>query len=110
MYYIKKRIIVSAAHKLRLNYESKCQELHDHYWIVTVYCKSKALNAHGMVVDFGDIKKEVMKLDHCVINEKVDFNPTTENLAKYICGRILGCYRVEVEESPDNTSIYEREV
>lgn len=109
MYYIKKKIVISAAHKLDLNYISKCKFLHGHNWTITVYCKSKALDAFGMVVDFGNIKKEVMRLDHCTINEKVDFNPTAENLAKYICDSIPGCYKVEVEESPDNIAIYESE-
>ena len=36
MYYVTKRIEISAAHKLSLDYESKCTSLHGHNWIVTV--------------------------------------------------------------------------
>ena len=52
MYRISKRFEISGAHRLQLSYESKCQELHGHNWIITVFCQSKTLNAEGMVVDF----------------------------------------------------------
>lgn len=106
MYYIKKKIVISAAHKLRLNYESKCQELHGHNWIVTAHCKRDKLDVNGMVIDFGEIKKRVIDLDHCVINEKVDFNPTAENLARFIWELVPRCFQVDVEESPDNMVSY----
>lgn len=109
MYSVKKKVVISAAHKLNLNYPSKCRKLHGHNWVVTVHCRGHNLNADGMIIDFGDIKAEVMKLDHCEINKKVDFNPTAENLARYLCKQIPNCYRVEVEESPDNTAVYESE-
>ena len=51
MYYVKKRIEVAFAHSLCLNYESKCQRLHGHNGIVTVYCCSEELDENGMVVD-----------------------------------------------------------
>ena len=38
MYYISKRIEIAFAHQLRLNYESKCQRLHGHNGIATIYC------------------------------------------------------------------------
>ena len=34
MYTVKKRIEVSASHSLKLSYESKCQNLHGHNWII----------------------------------------------------------------------------
>ena len=52
MYTVIKRMEVSAAHSLKLSYRSKCENLHGHNWIITVYCRSKELNADGMVVDF----------------------------------------------------------
>ena len=39
MYYIEKTMEISACHSLKLSYESKCQNLHGHNWIFTVYCK-----------------------------------------------------------------------
>ena len=56
---------ISASHHLSLSYASKCENLHGHNWIITVYCQSPTLNADGMVVDFSHIKKAVKsKLDH----------------------------------------------
>lgn len=109
MYYVKKRIEVAGAHKLSLDYESKCANLHGHNWIVTVYCKSETLNHNGMVVDFTEIKKAVMVLDHANVNEVVgDRNPTAENIARWLCERIPLCWRVEVIESENNEAAYER--
>ena len=108
MYEVKKRIEISAAHYLTLDYESKCQNLHGHNWIIDVYLHSDTLDKNGMVIDFSHIKKRVKdKFDHKVINEVVDFNPTAENLAKHICDELAPhCYRVDVWESRDNMASY----
>ena len=109
MYYVKKGIEVSAAHQLKLNYESKCELLHGHNWNINIYLKSKELDENGMVMDFTIIKRKIMeKMDHKNLNEVFDFNPTAENIAYWI-KQELGekCYRVEVEESKDNLAIYE---
>ena len=45
MYYITKTMEIAGCHKLQLSYESKCEQLHGHNWIVTIYCKAKELNA-----------------------------------------------------------------
>lgn len=110
MYKIKKRLEISAAHKLSLNYESKCQNLHGHNWIIEIYCRSEKLNENGMVYDFTHIKKKIQeKLDHQYINDILTINPTAENIAKWIADE-LGemCYKVEVQESEGNIATYER--
>lgn len=110
MYYVSKRMEIAGAHKLTLDYESKCQNLHGHNWIVIVYCKSKELNKNGMVIDFKHIKNMISdKLDHQYINEVVNFNPTAENMARWICEQIPNCYKVSVQESEGNIAIYEKE-
>lgn len=110
MYYVKKRMEISGAHYLHLTYESKCENLHGHNWIVTVYCKSETLNADGMVTDFTHIKKDIHgKLDHQNLNELFDFNPTTENIAKWVCDHVENCYKVEVQESEGNVATYEKD-
>lgn len=110
MYTVIKRIEVSAAHSLRLSYKSKCENLHGHNWIITVYCRSEELNADGMVVDFSLIKNVVMnQLDHRNLNEVLDVNPTAENIAHWVCDQIPHCYKVEVRESEGNTAIYEKD-
>lgn len=108
MYEVRKRLEISAAHKLELSYDSKCTGLHGHNWIIDVYLRSEQLNEDGMVMDFTHIKKAIHdKFDHKVINDVVDFNPTAENLAKYICDRLAPyCFRVDVQESTDNIASY----
>lgn len=108
MYEVRKRLEISAAHKLNLNYESKCAGLHGHNWIIDVYLRSETLDENGMVMDFTHIKNKIIdKFDHKVINEVVDFNPTAENLAKFICDELEPyCCRVDVQESIDNVASY----
>ena len=108
MYEVIKTLEISAAHKLNLNYESKCTNLHGHNWKITVYLRSETLNENGMIMDFTHIKREISDLlDHKVINDVVDFNPTAENLAKYICDSLAPyCFRVDVQESTDNIASY----
>ena len=98
------------AHRLCLTYESKCSHLHGHNAIVTVYCKSETLNENGMVVDFSTVK-DIVKglLDHQYVNDKVDFNPTAENLARWICEQVPNCYKVTFQESRDNIATYDKE-
>lgn len=108
MYEVIKRLEISAAHRLSLDYESKCSNLHGHNWIVTVYLRSEELNQNGMIMDFTEIKRRIQeRLDHKVINDVVEFNPTAENMAEFICDELAPyCYRVEVEESENNKAVY----
>lgn len=115
MYRVSKRMEIAGSHRLSLDYESKCCNLHGHNWIVTVYCQAMRLNKNGMVIDFAHIKKLIHgKLDHQNLNEVFDFNPTAENIAQWICDTInevcpVGtlCYKVEVQESEGNVATYE---
>lgn len=110
MYYVEKRMEISAAHRLALNYASKCQNLHGHNWHVRVYCKSRKLNENGMVEDFTLIKKRIHdQLDHANLNEVFDFNPTAENMAKWMCEQIPTAYKVSVQESDGNIATYVKE-
>lgn len=112
MYYVSKRMEIAGSHRLNLDYESKCQNLHGHNWIVTVFMKSKELNSNGMIMDFTHIKCAIHdRLDHAHINDVVgDINPTAENMAKWICDQ-LGecCCKVEVQETEGNIATYERD-
>lgn len=110
MFYIKKSMEISAAHKLNLSYESKCQNLHGHNWHVTIYCKAKELNKDGMVCDFTHIKNAIHeKLDHQYLNDILPFNPTAENMARWMCEQIPTCYKVSVQESDGNIAVYEKD-
>lgn len=109
MYTVTKRMEISGAHFLKLDYESKCKKLHGHNWIVTITVQSETLNEHGMVVDFTDIKKVVNRLDHNVVNEVIgSMNPTGENIAKWLCDQIPNCIKVSVQETEGNIATYEK--
>ena len=110
MYRVSKRLEISASHKLTLDYESKCQNLHGHNWIINVICESETLNQNGMVYDFTHIKERIhKKLDHANLNGILSFNPTAENMAKWIADEIGDiCVKVTVQESEGNIAEYER--
>lgn len=113
MHGIKVQVQISGSHKLDLDYESKCTNLHGHNWDVTIYVKSKELDQNGMVIDFSKLKKCIHdRLDHKHINDVVPFNPTAENLAKWIADEVnllrsgIRCYMVEVAETDGNTAMW----
>lgn len=107
MYYVSKRMEISACHQLSLSYESKCSNMHGHNWIVTIYCQAKELNSNGMVCDFTRIKQMIHGyLDHGNLNELLPFNPTAENIAKWITEQIPQCYKACVQESVNNVAVY----
>ena len=121
MFSIRKTIEVAGAHNLNLSYPSPCQNIHGHNWFVTVELSSTKLNSDGMIMDFKNLKSAMKlmiedKLDHKNINEVVQFNPTAENMSKWICeamdslymGTSIQCTSVEVQESRDNVAIYRK--
>lgn len=118
-----------AAHFLT-NYEGKCKNIHGHRWRVVVTIKGELTN--GMLVDFGDFKKDIKDLcdyfDHSFIVEKgsldkklfdllnkqfvlrvVEFRTTAENFSKYIFEEMSKKYSVKevcVYETPNNCARY----
>lgn len=107
MYFISKKIEVAFAHRLSLTYESKCCRLHGHNGVVCLYCCSEELDENGMVTDFTHVKQMVTdKLDHHNLNELFDFNPTAENLARWIVDTVPNCYKATFQESEGNIACY----
>ena len=137
MYQLTTHASFDSAHFLS-GYEGKCRNLHGHRWKLEVTVSSEELVREGqirvMIVDFGELKKDVKNLadefDHCLIIEKgtlkektmevlteeefkiiqVDFRPTAENFARYFYERMQKAgYKVslvKVYETPNNMAGY----
>lgn len=116
MFEVTKRLEIAGSHKLNLNYESACKNLHGHNWIIKITLRGKNLDENGMLADFKWIKNKIHgRLDHKFINDVVPFNPTAENIAKWICDSLneelsnCYCYKVMVQESEGNIATYIKE-
>lgn len=141
MYILTAEASFDSAHFLA-GYNGKCRNIHGHRWLIKVEAAGSKLQQAGqmrdMVIDFGDLKKEVKAIadyfDHGLIVEKntlrtqtfaalqeegfklieVDFRPTAEKLAKFIFdslkGRQLPVKQVTVYETPANSAAYSEAV
>ena len=90
MFELKVTTRFAAAHQLTMVGE-KCENLHGHNWHIEVYVKGEKLDAGGVLMDFGIVKKEVRDimntLDHKFLNELEIFKgiqPSSEQIAVYI--------------------------
>lgn len=138
MYILKTEHSFDSAHFLA-NYEGKCRNIHGHRWKVEIEVQSETLikdgQLAGMVVDFGDLKKDVKAMvdyyDHALIIEqdtmreetlsclnedgfkiiKVNFRPTAENFAAFFFKTMkdkgYNVRRATVYETPTNSAVYE---
>ena len=108
MYRVTREIRFCYGHRL-LNYGGKCRHLHGHNARAVITLEAPDLDDRGMLVDFGDIKRQVQcwideTLDHTMLlcrddpilpvlqgrGERVyvlDVNPTAENIARLIYDR-----------------------
>ena len=106
VYFISKKLEISAALQFTLSYESKCSRLHGHNWQIELFFVARKLNQDGMVIDFSHVKKAVLgKLDHANLNEVLDFNPTAENIGRWLVDMFPECYKATVQESFGNTAV-----
>jgi 6-pyruvoyltetrahydropterin/6-carboxytetrahydropterin synthase len=131
---VMKVIHFSYGHRL-LNYDGACRHLHGHNGMIEVEVVADALDGHGMVVDFGEIRDVVKgwvdaNLDHRMLlcredpavavlremNEPVylfDGNPTAENIAREIFEKSreqgLAISEVRLWETPSSYAAYRGE-
>ncbi|MBU3099180.1 MULTISPECIES: 6-carboxytetrahydropterin synthase QueD [Clostridium] len=138
MYILKSEHSFDSAHFLS-GYEGKCANIHGHRWKVEVEVQSEALTKggqlEGMVIDFGDLKRDVKSMadayDHALIVQigsmrdetlncikqdgfkviLVDFRTTAENFAKFFFKQMkdkgYNVKRTTVYETPNNSASYE---
>ena len=105
MYRVTREISFCYGHRL-LNYDGKCRHLHGHNGRAVISLEAPTLDANGMLVDFGEIKRHIQRwidetLDHTLLlcradpllpllveqGERVhvmEDNPTAENIARLI--------------------------
>ena len=131
MYTISKTFLLCYGHR-HLGVDHPCRHLHGHNGKVTIALQAEQLDAKGVVVDFNDLKKTIGQwiadhLDHTMILSESDpilpalrtagervlavpFNPTSENLARYIfekaCTLGLKVQRVDFWESETGRATY----
>jgi len=116
MYEIKVKYNFSSAHNLR-NYSGKCERLHGHNWVVEASFQYKKLDKDGLAIDFriakAALKEIAEELDHSYLNDLQFFkrvNPTSENIARFIYGRIKKKIKniksVAVWENENSCAIY----
>ena len=84
MYQLKTEADFDSAHFLS-GYTGKCSNIHGHRWHVEIEIESRKLEKNGqgrgMLVDFGDLKKDLRELadsmDHTLIYEENTLRPKT---------------------------------
>jgi 6-pyruvoyltetrahydropterin/6-carboxytetrahydropterin synthase len=110
MFTITRRIEISGAHFMEHNQECKTTKNPCANWVILITCKRESLNHNGNVLDFTGIKNFILGLDLAILNGLVIFNPTAENICKYLYDKIPNCTRVEIQESEGNTASYEKNI
>ena len=124
MYQLKTEADFDSAHFLS-GYTGKCSNIHGHRWHVEIEIESRKLEKNGqgrgMLVDFGDLKKDLRELadsmDHTLIYEentlrpktlealdeegfhlvKVPFRPTAENFSEYFFRKMFTKHQITVQ-------------
>ena len=87
---VETRDTIAASHRLYLLPEDhKCARQHGHNYDIIVRVKSYSLDDKKMVIDFGQIKEEIRKLDHRDLNEILPDHPTAEHIAEYLAEKIM---------------------
>ena len=90
MYTVRVSRTFSAAHAIQGH--GRCENVHGHNYRVEVALGAPELNPPGMVADFTAIRAALDRIvpDHTMLNERFDFNPTAENLARWFFDQLAG--------------------
>lgn len=89
MYEISKDFHFSASHVLDgLPDGHPCGRLHGHNFVVRLHLAAEELDEVGFVQDYGELKNFQRwldeRFDHQHLNDRVAFNPTSENMARHL--------------------------
>jgi 6-pyruvoyltetrahydropterin/6-carboxytetrahydropterin synthase len=115
-----KEFTFEAAHRLpNVPPGHKCARLHGHSFRCEVHVRGEVGRESGWVMDFADLKAAFAPLDrlldHTYLNEVEGLeNPTSENLARWIWGKLVGALpglsAVVVRETCTSGCVYRGEV
>jgi len=92
----------------------KCTRPHGHNYILQVEFESETLDATGFIIDYFDIKpiKDYIdaEWDHRMLNDVLDFNPTVENMVKFLYDKFKPSFpqlsSVTLKETPTTFATY----
>lgn len=114
---VTREFVFDSAHHLH-NYRGMCANLHGHTYRLQVTVGGEP-DADGMIVDFGTLKEIVNsvvidKLDHKYLNDILPFNPTAENMVKWIFNQLKSSFyssrtylaSVKLWETPNSFAEY----
>ena len=112
-----KKFTVEAAHRLPNVPEGhKCSRLHGHSFQIEVWVRGDVDPDTGWVMDFGNISDALAplfdQLDHHYLNDVEGLsNPTSENLARWVWGRLTlpGLSKIVVHETCTAGCVYQGE-
>lgn len=116
MYTITKEFHFSASHRLEgLPEDHPCSRLHGHNYLIKVECSNTVVNGTGFVIDYRELQpiKDYIDntLDHQHLNDVLRFQPSAENMAKFLYETfkemVWQVSAVEVSETPKTNAKYE---
>ncbi len=113
---VTKEVRFEAAHRLPY-YDGPCRELHGHSYRLVIAAAGQVNPDTGILVDFYElqaiVQAEVLdRLDHKDLNDTIE-NPTAENIAVYIWGKLAPkmpeLHEIQLYETADSCVIYRGE-
>jgi len=120
MYTITKDMHFSASHQLaNLPDSHPCGRLHGHNFIVRLHLSSPTLDNVGFVTDYNNLREFQAwiddQFDHRHLNDVVSFNPTAENMCRYLYEQahekgLTQVSAVSWSETPKTWATYQPEV
>jgi len=92
----------------------KCTRPHGHNYVLRVEFASETLDRTGFIIDYFDIKpiKDYIdaEWDHRMLNDVLPFNPTVENMVKFLFDKFKPIFPqlvcVTLQETPTTFASY----